>query len=230
MSTPNDELANYLTRPRLRSPRAAGIAGLVFSLFMSLSMVLVQRAFPSDPADFSGNWLNNSAAGVSITIAIVPIAGIAFLWFMGVARELLGHLEDQFFSTVFTGSGLLFLAMIFVWAAIGGSILAGYATDPVLVIEGGFYMMGRLLMRQLFGVFGMAMAGVYVFSSGTIWFRTEAVMRWLVLVTWGTAVILWFSAILPWWLQLSFPAWVFLVSVYILRENLSGRTTTGNEH
>ena len=90
MSIQNDDLTAHLTRPRLRSPRAAAIAGIIFSILMSLSMVLVQGSFPADPTDFSGAWLEKNADSVSIAIAIVPIAGIAFLWFMGVARDLLG--------------------------------------------------------------------------------------------------------------------------------------------
>ena len=56
----------------------------------------------------------------------MPFAGIAFLWFIGVVRDRLGRLEDQFFSTVFFGSGLLFLAMVFVSMAIAGGMVAGY--------------------------------------------------------------------------------------------------------
>jgi hypothetical protein len=39
------------------------------------------------------------------------------LWFIGVLRDRLGQLEDRFFATVFFGSGLLFLAMLFTSAA-----------------------------------------------------------------------------------------------------------------
>ena len=56
----------------------------------------------------------------------MPFAGIAFLWFIGVLRDRLGELEDRFFATVFFGSGLLFLAMLFASAAVaGGIIIAG---------------------------------------------------------------------------------------------------------
>ena len=40
---------------------------------------------------------------------LIPFAGIAFLWFIGVLRDRLGEQEDRFFATVFFGSGLLFL-------------------------------------------------------------------------------------------------------------------------
>ena len=53
----------------------------------------------------------------------MPFAGIAFLWFIGVIREQLGAVEDRLFSTVFMGSGLLFLALLFSGAAISSSLV-----------------------------------------------------------------------------------------------------------
>jgi hypothetical protein len=47
---------------------------------------------------------------VKSSLALLPFAGIAFLWFMGVIRNRLGEREDKFFATVFLGSGLLFVA------------------------------------------------------------------------------------------------------------------------
>lgn len=195
-------------------------AGIVFSVIMFLSMVLVNLSIPVDPTYSGGFWQKTDTESFSLAVALVPIAGVAFLWFVGVARDLLGHLEDQFFSTVFTGSGLLFLGMLFVWAALGATILAGYAGNPEYFVESGFYSFGRTFMEKSFGIHAMGMAGVYVFSSGSIWFKTEAMPRWMVLLTWGIAVSLWLGSYLPWWIQLSFPAWVFLVSAYILNVNL----------
>jgi hypothetical protein len=50
---------------------------------------------------------------IRISLSLVPFAGIAFLWFIGVVREQLGAVEGRLFSTVFMGSGLLLLAMLF---------------------------------------------------------------------------------------------------------------------
>jgi len=49
----------------------------------------------------------------------MPFAGITFLWFIAVVRDGFGRLEDKFFTTVFLGSGLLFLAMMFSATAVG---------------------------------------------------------------------------------------------------------------
>ena len=54
---------------------------------------------------------------VAIALNLLPFAGIAFLWFIGVVRDRLGEGEDRFFATVFLGSGLLFVAMLFVSGA-----------------------------------------------------------------------------------------------------------------
>ena len=55
-------------------------------------------------------WLTDSTGrnAVRLALNLVPFAGIACLWFMGLLRNRVGTLEDQFFATVFLGSGLLF--------------------------------------------------------------------------------------------------------------------------
>ena len=160
------EQPKHLTKENLRSPRAAAIAGLVFSLLIGAIIVLIQTLFPSDPTELSADARTEYLYTVSFAVGLVPVAGVAFLWFMGVARDLLGHLEDQFYSTLSTGSGLLFLAMLFVWASVMGSLAYGYSVDPTLMIDGGFFLIGRKFMLDIINVFGMSMAGVYVFFIG----------------------------------------------------------------
>jgi hypothetical protein len=116
------------TSKELKTPRAAAVAGIVFTALFSTSIALIRLSIPADPAD-AGVWLRERAETVSLALSLVPFAGIAFLWFMGVVRDRLGHLEDQFFSTVFFGSGILFLAMTFASAALAGGTLAAYAVQ-----------------------------------------------------------------------------------------------------
>ncbi len=61
---------------------------------------------------------------VVIALNLVPFAGIAFLWFIGVVRDRIGQREDRFFASVFLGSGLLFVAMLFAAAAFAGGLIA----------------------------------------------------------------------------------------------------------
>jgi hypothetical protein len=101
-----------LTRAHLKTPRAAAIAGIVFSLLLILVFWLLRISVPDDPQE-PGSWLNSQSSTVALAVNLVPFAGIAFLWFIGVLRDRLGGREDKFFATVFFGGGLLFLAMLF---------------------------------------------------------------------------------------------------------------------
>jgi hypothetical protein len=167
------------------------------------------------------------AGRISYALSLVPFAGIAFLWFMGVVRDRLGHLEDQFFATVFLGSGLLFLAMTFASAALAGGLLASYALEPGKLIESGVYTFARVVMYRISNVYAVRMSGVFMISLGTIWVRTRVMPRWLVFLTYGLALVLLLSIGFSLWMTLVFPAWVFVISVSILVWNLRTRSASG---
>jgi len=150
----------------------------------------------------------------------MPFAGISFLWFVGVVRDRLGVYEDQFFSTIFYGSALLFLAMVFSATAITGGIATAYAANPELRAAGEIYAFGRALVGQFFTIYALRMAGVFIISLGTIWLRTGVMPRWLSLITYLFALVLILSASLNLWMVMVFPAWVFIISSYILLLNL----------
>lgn len=199
----------------LKTPRAAALAGILFAVLFLSSVVLIRLSIPADPAD-AGAWLKDRAGIVSLALSLLPFAGIAFLWFMGVVRDRIGHLEDQFFSTVFFGSGLLFLAMTFASAALAGGALATYAVEPSRLIDSGVYTFVREATYRINNVFAVKMAGVFMISLGTIWVRTRVMPRWLALLTYVLALGLLLSIGSSLWVTLIFPAWVCAVSVYIL--------------
>lgn len=153
---------------------------------------------------------------ITLELSFLPFAGIAFLWFLGVIRDRLGYLEDQFFSTLFFGSGLIYLALIFVSPAIAGDLLAVYALDPNLVFNNGINLIGRAISNRITMVYAIRMAGMFTFVLGTIWVRTQVMPRWLALVTYALALVLLISIGFTHWVSMIFPAWVFLISVYIL--------------
>ena len=57
-------------------------------------------------------------AGFVGGLYLAPFAGIMFLWFIAVIRDQIGEREDRFFATVFFGSGLLFVAILFAAMAV----------------------------------------------------------------------------------------------------------------
>src|SRR5215469_13318119 len=89
-------------------PRAAAATGIVFSALMIASLGIICLADPADPT-IPSIWLTNynGRAQLDFALNLVPFAGVAFLWFIGVLRNRIGASEDQFFAAVSRGSGLL---------------------------------------------------------------------------------------------------------------------------
>lgn len=222
-----DHVPVKLTRRRLTTPSAAGAAGIIFALLMWLAQLLIRLSIPNDPLD-NGAWLVSQASSISFALSLVPFAGIAFLWFIGVVRDHLGELEDRFFATVFLGSGLLYLGMTFVAAGVAGGLLASYAVNSDTLMGSDTYTFGRVVMYQISNIYGVRMAGVFMMSLGTIWVRTGVMPRWLALVTYALALGLLLTISLSIWVTLIFPTWVFIVSVFILVKNYR-RPATSSE-
>jgi hypothetical protein len=207
---------------RLRTPRAAAIAGVVFGLLMIATFTIINMNVPAVNED-TGAWLETSVGSITIALALVPFAGIAFLWFMGVLRDRIGLLEDQFFSTLFIGSGLLYLGLVFTGAAIAGGLITAYALEPSIVTETAVYIFARAVMYRINNVYSIRMAGMFMFVLATIWVRTGVMPRLLGLITYAVAILLLVSiSFFPWMVGI-FPTWVLLISVYILVLNYRNR-------
>jgi hypothetical protein len=145
----------------IRTPRAAALAGIAFSVPFAIALVLVRTAVPADPGD-AGAWLSDSSRRDAVLLALgfVPVAGIGFLWFVGVLRDRVGEAEDRFYA--------------------------------------------------------MRMAGVFTLATSTILLRTRRAPRWLVASGYVVAVALLLTVGYVDWIELVFPAWMFVLSVYVL--------------
>ncbi|RPJ02972.1 MAG: hypothetical protein EHM39_00610 [Chloroflexi bacterium] len=208
-----------ITKARLTTPRAAAIAGILFSVLLLISLTLVRISVPADPRD-AGDWLAGSWKRVNLALNLLPFAGIAFLWFIGVVRDRLGEHEDRFFATVFLGSGLLFLAMLFASAAIAGGIISMFGATPGMLIDSGIYTFGRTLTYEIMNIYAMKMAGVFMISTCTLSLRTGIFPRWMAFLGLALALLLLLSIGFFYWAPLVFPLWVLLISVHILQANL----------
>ena len=92
-----------LVHSRLRTPRAAAIAGIVFSVLFISSLAMLWRALPADPHD-TGPWLMEASGNVSLALSLLPFAGIAFFWFLGVLRDRLGERKTSSSPRFFSGA------------------------------------------------------------------------------------------------------------------------------
>jgi len=183
---------------------------------MATSMILLRTGAMVDPAEIGSEWLRAGSAAASVVLVLVPFAGIAFLWFTGVMRDLLGEREDKFFATVFLGSGVILVAMMFVWAAAYGAIFGTYRAVADVLTNLDLFVYATSFTNQIIGNYFLRMAAVYMLSTGSLWTRTRAVPRWLSIFTFIVALgFLLFAGALR-LARFIFPAWVLLVSVYIL--------------
>jgi hypothetical protein len=210
-----------VTNARLRAPRAAAFAGIVFSVLLIVSFVLLRRSVPGDPLE-AGAWLRTNAHTVSIALNLVPFAGIAFLWFIGVLRDRLGEREDRFFATVFLGSGLLFLAMLFFSAAVAGGIIIAFTVAPDGLLGSTTFTFARAITYEIMNIYAIKMAGVFMVATSTLALRTGFIARWIAFLGYALALLLLLSSRNMEGVLLVFPLWVLLVSLYILASNMRG--------
>ena len=209
-----------LARQRLTTPRAAAVAGVLFSILLITSLVLIRISIPDDPTDV-GAMLDENWRTLRLALNLAPFAGIAFLWFIGVVRDRLGVHEDRFFATVFLGSGLLFLAMMFASAAVAGGTILIYGTVSSLQpVSTDVYILGRVVTYELMNVYAIKMAGVFMITTCTLAIRTGIFPRWMSLLGYGLALLLILSIGLVSWVSLIFPLWVLLISIHFLLANL----------
>jgi hypothetical protein len=219
------EVASAKVARRAATPVAGAVAGIVFAVLFTVSMIIIRQTM-GDTAQDNGAWLSEDIGLFKFALALVPFAGLAFLWFIAVARERLGRFEDQFFSTVFLGSGLLFLAMIFAGAASAGAIVAAAQNDPAGFAASTTYSYARHAVAQIMTMYALRMAAVFLLSQATLWMRTRVMPRWMALLTFPIALVLLFVFSQSFWVVLVFPAWVLLVSAYILFARVGGPSTT----
>jgi hypothetical protein len=211
----NQELA--LIDKSLKTPRAAAIAGIVFSVLSITGLLLIRTSIPADPLG-SATEIVNHAKTISRALNLVPFAGIAFLWFIAVVRDHLGELEDRFFATVVLGSGLLYIAMFFASAALVAGLLTALSSGTESLIQSGAYAASRAQIYQMMNIYGIKVAGVFMISTSTISLRTGIVPRWMTYVGFALALLLLLTVGTIAWIAIVFPLWVLLMSVWILIE------------
>jgi hypothetical protein len=209
-----------------RTPRAAAVAGILFAILFSCCIVLPRLAAPADITDLNA-WTDTTRRMVSISLWLVSLAGVAFLWFIGVVRDRLGAFEDQFFATVVQGSGLLFLAMTFSAFAFAAGMFDALPFSGDQITAPDVYAVGRAVMSQMFNMYALKMAAVFMFSLTTLWVRTGMMPRWLCYISYAVALLMLFSLSLTLWMELWFPAWVLAVSTYFLISSYS-QTPSGD--
>ncbi|WP_301546732.1 hypothetical protein [Gordonia sp. X0973] len=213
----------------LTTPKAAAFAGVLFAVLLGAALVLLHGSMPNNGEAATGAVSTDRQSRITIAAHLMPFAAIAFLWFIAVVRDYLRLVEDRFYSTVFLGSGLTFLAMMLVSTAagIGVVVVSKSNVDPdtaraVIGYGAGF-------AASISKTFAVRMGAVFMISLATIWLKTKVMPTWLVVITYLAALALMIVSDMSEWVLLAFPTWVFIVSVVILTRarNLAELKNTG---
>jgi hypothetical protein len=218
-----------LVHVRMRTPRAAAIAGIVFSILLISSLWLLRLSTPADSLEV-GAWLTTSSDRVTIALNLIPFAGVAFMWFLGVMRDRLGAKEDKFFATVFLGSGLMFLGMMFVAASAGGGLIRAYAATPSESFNTSTFAFARAFAYDIMHIYAFKMAAVFMITTSTLAMRTKITPRWISALGYASAAFILIGSGYLDWVLFVFPLWVLLVSIYVLMENLRGSPDVASGH
>jgi len=193
----------------------------VFGVLLLAALTMVRLALSDTDIDSLRSDPSRRAL-IGLSLNLVPFAGIAFLWFIGVVRDQLGEVEDRLFSTVFLGSGLLFLAMLFVGSVTTSTVLSLVSAQNA---SAELFDYGRVTTQGLISVYALRMAAVFTLSVSTVGMRTGALPRWVAYSGYVVALGLMVAAGEHKWVQLIFPAWVLMVSVVILATSPADRGT-----
>ncbi len=197
----------------VRRPESAAAAGLVFAAL--LTVVIVELRKVAAAPESWPTWYDDAGArdSVGLALALVPFAGIAFLWFVAVVRSQVGSAEDRFIETVFLGSGLLFVATLFTSAA---ALTAVLRLDGVVPVSAETSAAAMAFGSALLGQFGTRMAAVFTLTLTTAARQSGALPRWLVLLGYAVGLLLLLSPPLPTLTQFAFPVWVAVLSATVL--------------
>jgi len=217
----NPSSPSVLTARFWRSRRSAALAGIVFAVLLIIALSMMRVALSEGTLEALRTDAQRRAL-IRTSLNLVPFAGIAFLWFIGVVRDQLGDIEDRLFSTVFLGSGLLFVSMLFTGTVTMTGVLETLTASDV---DAGVFGFGRSTTQVLVSVYAMRMAAVFTLSVSTVGIRTGALPRWVSYIGYLVALTLLVAAGEHKWSQLVFPAWVLLVSVVLLLTRPARATT-----
>ena len=188
---------------------------MLFGLLFGTALVLIRTALP-EGAEEGAQWLDSGSTRMRVAAILMPFAGIAFLWFIGVVRDVFGLLEGQVLLKGVHRRGADVLAMTLGSSAIGAGLAASSRDVVDAVAHAEVATFGQMVLITLTKTYALRMGAVFMISLATIWIKTELMPRWLVIVTYVLALGILFASDISMWMTLAFPVWVLIVSLFLL--------------
>jgi hypothetical protein len=213
---------------QLRAPWAAAVAGLLFALFFTVGLILLRSqpivgASDEELADIFAS--GGDLPGVIGGLYLAPFAGVMFLWFVAVIRDQVGDREDRFFATVFLGSGLIFVATLFAASAVASAPIVGPRYLGMGVPTQADVDSARVLSYTLLFAFATRAGAVFLLATATLGLRSGTFPHWFTWTGYLFGVVLLVAVAFLDWIVLLLPAWVAVVSLFVLRRERRRRPT-----
>jgi hypothetical protein len=208
-----------------RSPGSrAAWAGVAFGVLYAVSFFMLRR-IPDAHANAHTvtSFYDSHRERLLVVVAgiyLVPLAGVALLWFTAAVRHRVLNLvasEDALLSTVQLLSAAVYVALLFGATAV--------LTAPAIAVDSGAMSVDDLAGTKpllVFGdtilvVFALRSAGVFIAAGTTRARRAGLIPRWFAVVSYLIVVILLLTVARFRAVSLLFPAWVTTVSLIVLK-------------
>lgn len=204
---------------RVRSIEAAAVAGILYAVLAVLALTRMS-SYPSlslSEAELT-SWFDETENQIMLggALTLASISAVAFLWFVAVIRRRLGDREDRFFATVFFGSGIAYVAVWLVGAAVlAGPAIAMTTLDAAEVTASSASLAGGVAAALVL-VVAPRIQAVFIFTTSTVIKRSKVLPTWLAIVGYLAGLMMFLAPLVYVPLAYAFPVWVFLVSVVLL--------------
>jgi hypothetical protein len=160
---------------------------------------------------------------------LVPLAGIALLWFTAAVRHRVVSLagrEDALLSTVQLLSAAVYVALLFAATAV--------LTAPAVAVDIGAVAANTLAPTKpllvaadtLLVVFAVRAAGVFIAAGTTRALRSGLIPRWFAIVSYVLVLVLFLTIARARAVSLLFPLWVAVMSVIVLKRRVASPAVT----
>lgn len=214
------------------SPRLAAVMGIVFAGLFVAALVVVNGAPHLDATDAAYGAFYGGAGDTllsAVGLYLVPLAGVAFLWFVVSLRSVLDAL-DPAPSAMARGlnlpSALLFVALLFAGTAALAAPFFATSIGGAPALEPATARGLSALGYGLVFVFAVRGAGMFALTSTTLLRGAGILPKGAAVVAYLLATYLLLTATYHPASLLVFPAWVLLVAVMLLRHDRRVRSIT----
>jgi hypothetical protein len=197
------------------------VAGIVFSLLFFVAWLLMRRSPTVDDSDevllaYYGDP-DSRRGSVLAGLYVIPLASIAFIWFMAAARERYirsARREDTILSTAHVVAGALVVTSFLTLATVEIAIVWLADAHTPVDVDGIRSLLALGVATAQ--IIALRSAAVFVGISASRSVRSKVFPKSYAVLSMLTAFALLFAYDAASWMSLVFPLWVALTSLVIL--------------